>query len=87
MPIEHISDFNEAVAIIEHHSDVEIEHRHLEAVVEVVEAREATILTMRKLLNEVQPYICGSSDSSAAKLKNRVTNTLATTWPEKDLVA
>lgn len=31
MPIEHIHNFNEAVAIIEHRSDAGIERQHLEA--------------------------------------------------------
>ena len=90
MPIEHITDFNEAVAIIEHRLDVEIERRHLVAVVEMVEAREATISTLRGLLNEAmragEPQRV-KDPLYQSSLKNRVANALATTWPQKDFVA
>lgn len=95
MPIENISNFNEALAIIERQSDAEIQHRHLEAVVELVEAREAQILTMRNLLKEARTPIqtllrrpaLATANRRRQALLNRINNFLATTWPEKDLVA
>jgi hypothetical protein len=87
MPIEHLDDFNEALEIIEGDSYKDIERRHLEAAVEMVEAREATILTMRELLNETRSMLSSLDFNGRLALLNRAANTLATTWPERDLVA
>lgn len=95
MPITNIANFNEAIAIIEHRTNAEIERRHLEAAVEMVEAREAQILTLRRLLKEAQTPIqtllrrpaLAIANRRRQALLNRIANTLAATWPEKDLVA
>lgn len=72
MPIEHLDDFNEALAIIEHRSDAQIERRHLEAAIEMVEAREAQIFVLKRLLQET------AATMQPGALKNRIENALAT---------